>query len=196
MKSSYLRAGAALACALALSACGGSDGELGLGGSFSGVTKPGLVLQNNGGSDLAIPPTATGTGRFFFTELMETDSDYNVTVKSIPTNAEKCETFNNTGRVAFTISNVGIVCTIKTHALTGTVSGLTGNNLVLVNGADRIPVAAGATTFAMSRVNEDAPYGVAVLIQPDNQTCTVANGSGVMGANDVANVAVTCVNRT
>ena len=196
MKSSYLRAGAALACALALSACGGSDGDLVLGGSFSGVTKPGLVLQNNGGSDLAIAPTATGTGRFFFTELMETDSDYNVTVKSIPTNAEKCETFNNTGRVAFTINNVGIACTIKTHALTGTVSGLTGSNLVLVNGADRIAVAAGATTFAMSRVNEDANYGVAVLTQPDNQTCTVANGSGVMGANDITNVAVTCVNRT
>ena len=195
MKSSYLRAGAALACALALSACGGSDGDLGLGGEFFGVTKPGLVLQNNGGSDLAIAPTANGSGRFLFTELMETDSDYNVTVKSIPSNAEKCEPRMNTGKVAFTITTIDIVCTIKTHSLTGSVSGLTGNNLVLVNGADRIPVAAGATTFAMSRVNEDAPYGVAVLTQPDNQTCTVANGSGVMGANDVTNVAVTCVNR-
>lgn len=195
MKSSYLRAGAALACALALSACGGSDGDLGLGGSFSGVTKPGLVLQNNGGSDLTIAPTANGSGAFFFSQLQETDSDYNVTVKSIPSNAEKCEAFRNTGKVAFTINTVVIACTVKTHKLTGTVSGLTGSNLVLVNGADRIPVAAGATTFAMTPVNEDAPYGVAILTQPDNQTCTVANGSGVMGANDVNNVAIACVNR-
>jgi hypothetical protein len=76
------------------------------------------------------------------------------------------------------------------------VSGLTGANLVLVNGSDRVPVAAGATTFAMAKVNEDAPYGIAILTQPDNQTCTVANGTGVMGANDITNAAVTCGPRT
>ncbi|MFC0254157.1 hypothetical protein [Massilia consociata] len=195
MKSSNLRAGVALACALALSGCGGSDGDMFLGGEFAGVTKPGLVLQNNGGSDLPITPTGNGSGRFAFAELVETDSRYSVTVKSTPSNAEKCEVSNGTGKVAFDITNIYVYCTIKTHALTGTITGLTGN-LVLVNGSDRIPVAAGATTFAMSRVNEDAPYGVAILTQPDNQTCTVANGSGTMGTSDVSNVTVSCVNRT
>ena len=195
MKSSYLRAGAALACALVLSACGGGDGDLVVGGSFVGVTKPGLVLQNNGGSDLAIPPTANGSGQFYFPDLVETDDSYNVTVKSIPSNAQECKAVQNTGKVAFNINTVGIICTIKTHELKGTVSGLTGN-LVLVNGSDRVTVAPGATTFTMAKVNEDAPYGVAVLTQPDNQTCTVANGSGTVGANDITNVAVTCVNRT
>jgi hypothetical protein len=196
MKSSYLRAGAALACALALSACGGGDGDLVVGGSFSGVTKPGLVLQNNGGSDLTIAPSTTGVGTFFFPGLVETDSSYNVTIKSIPTNAIECKPFQNTGKVAFNITTVSIVCTIRPHQLKGTITGLTGNNLVLVNGADRVPVSAGATSFAMAQVNEDAPYGVAVLTQPDNQTCTVANGSGIMGANDVLNVAVSCGPRT
>lgn len=196
MKSSYLRAGAALACTLALSACGGSDGDLAIGGYFVGVTKPGLVLQNNGGSDLAIEPTGTGEGRFFFKDLVETDSDYNVTVKSIPSNASKCDAFQNKGRVAFSINTVQIVCTIRQHELKGSVSGLTGNNLVLVNGADRVPVPAGATSFTMAKVNEDAPYGVAILTQPDNQTCTIANGSGVMGQADVTNLAVTCGPRT
>ena len=195
MKSSYLRVGAALACALALTACGGGDGDLVVGGSFSGVTKTGLVLTNNGGADLVIAPTSTGSGTFYFPDLVETDSSYNIQVKSSPSNALECKPFNNTGKVAFNITTVAIVCTIKTHELKGTVSGLTGANLVLVNGSDRVPVAAGATTFAMAKVNEDAPYGIAILTQPDNQTCTVANGSGVMGANDVANVAVTCVNR-
>jgi len=192
MKSTYLRASAVLACALALSACGGSDGELGIGGSFAGVTKSGLVLTNNGGSDLAITPTADGRGTFFFKDLVETDSTYNVKVKSIPSNAVKCEEFNNTGRAAFTINNIGIVCTIKQHALTGKITGLTGANLVLVNGADRVPVPAGATSFAMAPVSEDSPYGVVVLTQPDNQTCTVTNGSGTMGENDVNSLAVTC----
>jgi hypothetical protein len=196
MKSSYLRAGAALACALALSACGGSDGDMYVGGRFTGVTKPGLVLQNNGGSDLAISPSNEGTGRFVFPTLVETDSNYNVTVKSIPSNAEKCVATENKGRVAFSIDTIRITCTIRQHELRGTITGLTGNNLVLVNGADRVPVAAGATAFAMAKVNEDAPYGVAVLSQPDNQTCTVTNGTGVMGSAAVTNVAVTCGPRT
>ena len=195
MKSLYLRAGAAMACALALTACGGSDGDLFVGGSFSGVTKTGLVLQNNGGSDLAVTPTSTGSGTFYFPNLVETDSSYNVTVKSIPSNAEKCEPFRNTGKVAFSIDTVVIVCTIRQHELKGTISGLTGN-LVLVNGADRVPVAAGSTSFVMAKVNEDAPYTVSVLTQPDNQTCTVANGSGTVGQADITNVAVSCGPRT
>jgi hypothetical protein len=195
MKSSYLRAGAALACALALSACGGSDGDLGIGGQFAGVTKPGLVLQNNGGADLTVDPTSTGTGTFFFPDLVETDSSYNVTIKSFPSNASTCEAFQNKGKVAFTITTVQILCTIRQHELKGTVSGLAGN-LVLVNGADRVAVAAGATSFAMAKINEVAPYGVSILTQPDNQTCTVANGSGVMGQADVTNVAVSCGPRT
>lgn len=196
MKSSYLRAGAALACALALSACGGGDGDLFIGGSFSGVTKPGLVLQNNGGSDLPVDPTSVGTGRFMFPDLVETDSSYNITVKSLPSNVEKCTVFSGTGKMAFSIDNVHVQCTIRQHELKGTVSGLSGNNLVLVNGADRVPVPAGATSFAMAKVNEDAPYGIVILTQPDNQTCTVANGTGTMGPNDVTNVAVTCGPRT
>jgi hypothetical protein len=196
MKSSTLLAGTALACALALSGCGGSDGDLYIGGSFAGVTKPGLVLQNNGGSDLTIAPTNNGTGTFVFEQLVETDSSYNVTVKSFPSNASGCVASQNTGKVAFNITTVQVVCTIRQHELKGTISGLTGNNLVLVNGTDRVPVAAGATSFAMAKINEDAPYAVGILTQPDNQTCTVANGAGTMGSSDVTNVTVTCGPRT
>lgn len=195
MKSSYLRAGAALACALALSACGGGDGDRVIGGSFSGVTKPGLVLQNNGGSDLVINPTNGGVGNFYFPDMVETDSDYNVTAKSFPSNAETCTVTNGKGKVAIDISNIFVACTIRKHELKGTVSGLAGN-LVLVNGSDRVALAPGATAFTMAKVDEDAPYGIAILTQPDNQTCTVANGTGTMGANDVTNVAVTCGPRT
>ena len=196
MKSSYLRAGAALACALALSACGGGDGDRVIGGTFSGVTKPGLVLQNNGGSDLPITPTGVGSGQFYFPDMVETDSDYNVTAKSFPSNAETCTVTNGKGRVAIDITNIHVACTIRQHELKGSVTGLTGNNLVLVNGSDRVAVAAGATSFTMAKVNEDAPYGIAILTQPDNQTCTVANGTGTVGQADVTNVTVTCGPRT
>ncbi|MFN3789162.1 hypothetical protein [Massilia sp.] len=196
MKSSYLRAGAALACALALSACGGGDGDRVISGSFSGVTRPGLVLQNNGGSDLVINPTNDGSGRFYFPDMVETDSDYNVTAKSFPSNAETCKVTNGKGKVAIDINTIYVECTIRQHELKGTVNGLTGNNLVLVNGSDRVAVPAGATSFTMAKVNEDAPYGVAVLTQPDNQTCTVANGSGTVGQAAITNVTVNCGPRT
>ncbi len=195
MKSSYLRAGAALACALALSACGGGDGDRVISGSFSGVTKPGLVLQNNGGSDLVINPTNGGIGNFYFPDMVETDSNYNVTAKSFPSNAETCTVTNGKGKVAIDINTIYVECIIRQHELKGTVTGLTGN-LVLVNGSDRVTVAPGATSFTMAKVNEDAPYGIAILTQPDNQTCTVANGSGTVGQADITNVTVTCGPRT
>ena len=193
MKSSYLRASAALACAVLLTACGGDDGQLLLGGQISGVTKPGMVLTNNGGSDYEIPVPSNGTGvtTFFFPERISSDDKYDVRVKSTPTNIEKCELFQNTGRAGFDVTTIQIACTFKTQALTGTVSNLK-NDLVLVNGSDRVPVPAGATTFSMARVAQDAPYGVSILANPAGQSCTIANGVGTMGAADVNNVTITC----
>lgn len=193
MKSSYLRASAALACAVLLTACGGDDGQLLLGGQISGVTKPGMVLTNNGGSDYEVPVPANGTGvtTFFFPTLISSDDKYDVRVKSTPTNVDKCELFQNTGRAGFDVTTIQIACSFKTQALTGTVSNLK-NELVLVNGSDRVTVPAGATTFAMARVAQDAPYGVSILTNPAGQGCTIANGVGTMGPADVNNVTVTC----
>jgi hypothetical protein len=193
MKSSYLRASAALACAVLLTACGGDDGQLLLGGQIAGVTKPGMVLTNNGSSDYEIPVPSNGTGvtTFFFPTRISSDDKYDVRVKSTPTNIEKCELFQNTGRAGFDVTTIQIACTFKTQALTGTVSNLK-NDLVLVNGSDRVPVPAGATTFSMARVAQDAPYGVSILANPAGQSCTIANGVGTMGAADVNNVTITC----
>jgi len=193
MKSSYLRASAALACAVLLTACGGDDGQLLLGGQISGVTKPGMILTNNGGSDYEVPVPSNGTGvsTFFFPTLISSDDKYDVQVKSKPTNVDQCTLFQNTGRAGFDVTTIQIACTFKTQALTGTVSNLK-NELVLVNGSNRVTVPAGATTFAMARVAQDAPYGVSILANPAGQSCTIANGVGTMGAADVNNVTVTC----
>jgi len=195
MKSSYLRASAALACAVLLTACGGDDGQLLLGGTISGVTKPGMVVTNNGGSDYEIPVPTNGTSStpFFFPTRISSDDKYDVRVKSVPSNVEisTCKYLYNTGRAGFDVTTIQIACEFKTQALGGTVSNLKGQ-LILVNGSDRVTVPAGATTFAMARVAQDAPYGVSVLTNPANQSCTVANGVGTMGSADVNNVTVTC----
>lgn len=190
MKSSFLRAGVAMACALGLAACGGGAGDVYLSGSVSGVTKDGLVLQNNGGSDLTVQ---AGAQMFTFTNLIGVDSDYDVTVKSSPPNAT-CVVTNGKGNAnGFNVGSVVVTCTIFTHALGGSINGLTAGGLVLVNGADRIPVDAGATSFKMTPVQEDAPYGITVLQQPAGLACSVANGTGTMLKADINDVKITCV---
>ena len=192
MIRSPLRAGLALACALSLSACGGGDGDLFLSGQARGVTQPGLVLTNNGGSDLAI----NQSGPFSFPELVETDSRYFIEVKSVPPNVEKkedCVVSNPTGRAVFNVNNILVECTIRRRELSGTITGLgAASGLVLVNGTDRVEVPANATTFRMAPVSEESPYGVSVLQQPGGRNCTVENGSGRMTPAGTTNVAVRC----
>jgi hypothetical protein len=210
MKSSILRSGVALACALGLAACGGGDGDLPLSGSVYGVskdgtpvqlTKEGLVLQNNGGDDTVVPAPYTS---FAFSKNVSTDDEFNITVKSRPSNTEKCEVNNAKARANYyTVQQISVICTVKSHRLVATVNGLTVGGLVLVNGTDRQPVPAGATSVEMASVTEDGAYGVTVLTQPQDltnpnapkkQVCTVTNGTGTMGdADSIGKVVVNCV---
>ena len=195
MIRSPLRAGIALACALSLSACGGSSGNLYISGTAINVTKPGLVLTNNGGDDLAVD----ASGRFTFSKLVDTDAGYNVQVKSVPTNVEKkedCIVIRGSGKAVFSVSDIEVICTIRSHALGGTIIGLAGaSNLVLVNGSDRKDIAPAATatqTFAMAPVPEDSAYGISILRQPDGRTCTVEKPSGKMLTADINDIVVRC----
>jgi hypothetical protein len=197
MIRSPLRAGLALACALSLSACGGGDGNLYVGGSVVGNTKAGLVLTNNDGPRLEVPAGATS---FVFKELVETDSTYNVKVVASPDNTQPttaggtdgCQVVpgTGTGKAVFNVSTVRIVCTLKTYPLTARITGPHPGTLELVNGADRKAVAPTDATVQMTEIAENAVYGLAVL-KSEGQTCTIANGSGTM-ATAGATVDVTC----
>jgi len=195
MNNSILRAGVALACAASLAACGGGNtGTLYLAGTVSGVTQDGLVLQNNGGSDLVV---AAGATSFQFKDLVPSDSIYNVTIKdngaARPANTESCSVKNGSGNTGlYSVNSVQVVCVITTHPLTGTVTGVTGKpGLILANGPNQVPVTTDGV-FEMARVSLGYAYGVTVLQQPTGATCTVANGVGTI-AGPVSNVAVTCV---
>ena len=203
MIRSPLRAGLALACALSLSACGGGDGEFYLGGYVYGINKGNLVLSNNG-KDVTI----TNAGEFYFPDLVDADSNYDITVKSVPDNIAspaECKITGGKGKATFNISTIIVNCTINTHELGGTVTGLAGANapLVLVNGSDRVEIAPAALpagtapasvpqTFAFAKVAEDAKYGVVILSQPTDRRCEITNGNGTMAKANITNVQVTC----
>lgn len=202
MKSLYLRSGLALACALGLTACGGGDDNIQLGGVVTGLTKNGLEIQNNGGPPLAIPAFAS---TFAFPALIGSDSDFNITIKTQPASST-CEVINGNGKSgAFGVFSVEIRCVTFSFDLGGSISGLDSAGLVLINGRDRQSIPAGATSFTMTkfqadgktyesgRVPDGQPYGITVLQQPAGRICSVANGTGTMGGSAITNVAVTCI---
>ncbi len=77
-----------------------------VGGTVSGLSGAGLVLQNNGGDNLAI----SSIGPFTFAAKLADGSGYNVTVKTQPT-GQACTTGANTGTIAgANITNVTVQC--------------------------------------------------------------------------------------
>ena len=165
-----------------------------VGGNVSGLSGSGLVLEDNGADDLTVP----GSGTFAFATALQAGAPYAVTVKTQPTNpAQTCSVTGASGAVgAANVTGVAVSCSTNTYTVGGSVSGLIGSGLALAdNGGDALDVSAdGSFTFA-TPVASGAAYAVTVTAQPGNpsQACTVANGAGMVGAANVANVSVACV---
>lgn len=177
---------------------GGNSGPFTVGGTVTGLTGTGLVLQDNGGDNLTI----TASGAFTFATKIASGAKYAVTVLTQPSNpVQTCSVTGSTGSgtVSANVTTVAVTCTTNavTATIGGTVSGLVANTSVILqdNGGDSLTVTAnGAFTFKTPVTGPTDAYAVTVLTQPTspNQICTVANGSGTASAN-VTNVAVSCV---
>ena len=164
-----------------------------IGGTLAGLTGSGLVLQDNAGNDLRV---AAGGGTFSFSTPIASGATYQVTVKTQPTApSQTCAVTAATGTVvSANITNVVVTCTTNAYFIGGSIAGLTGSGLVLrdESGDDlSLPPTAVGFGFA-TRVASGATYSVTVKTQPSGQSCTVANGTGTMGAADVTNIVVNC----
>lgn len=194
MKRLTLRAGLALLCASTLAACGGGSGSLVLQANISGLTKDGLILAN-GSENLTVPAYTTIAQ---FTKLVNADDTYDIRIQQQPTHAN-CVLKNNKQKAnVYTVVQPQVICTTDSYAFGGTITGLTGTGLVLVNGSDQVavlpPATPGATVsfqFA-TKVADGAAFGVTVLAQPSGQVCTVANNTGTMPSGPYNNLVVTC----
>jgi hypothetical protein len=164
-----------------------------IGGTVSGLRGSGLVLQKNGGDDLAI----AGDGSFTFRTKQASATDYTVTVRTQPINlSQTCTVGHDRGKVGSgDINNVAVTCAVNTFAVGGTVTGLLGSGLVLSNnGGDDVAVNADGTFQFKTKLASGAGYNVTVRTQPSNptQACTVGSPSGNVGNGDVATVVVSC----
>ncbi len=81
---------------------------------------------------------------------------------------------------------------VNSYTVGGSVTGLSGAVLLQNSGGDDLSVSSdGSFTFA-TPVNAGAAYAVTILIQPEGQTCTVSESTGVIASGNISNVVVTC----
>ena len=196
-----LAVGLAISALIEITGCGGSAGggttpppptTYTIGGTVSGLTGTGLVLQDNGGNNLAV----SASGSFTFSTAVASGAAYSVTVLTQPT-GQSCTVTNGSGTASANVTNVQVACSNlppTTYTIGGTVSGLTGTGLVLQdNGGNNLAVSASGSFTFSTAVASGSTYSVTVLTQPTGQSCTVTNGSGTASAN-VTNVQVACSN--
>ncbi len=162
-------------------------------GTVVGLMGRGLVLQNNGGDDV----TVNADGEFRFRDKLATGADYNVTVRTPPSDPnQECSVTNPRGRIGNAdVGNVVVSCSTADFSIGGTVQRLEGSGLVLRNnGGDELTIDSNGTFRFDTALPTGARYDVTVAEQPrnPNQTCSVSNRSGSVGSTNVTNIVVDC----
>jgi hypothetical protein len=165
-------------------------------GTVNGLMGHGLVLQNNGADDLAV----NGDGTFRFPTKLASGAQYNVTVRTQPSDpTQSCTVNNPRGTIGNgDVGNVVVSCSTADFTIGGTVSNLEGSGLVLRNnGGDDLTIDANGAFHFDTALPGGAHYDVKIAEQPrnPNQTCTVERGVGTVGSSNVTDIAVTCETR-
>ncbi|HZT01058.1 MAG TPA: beta-propeller fold lactonase family protein [Steroidobacteraceae bacterium] len=183
---------AAAIVALALAACGGGGGsspppsnggggnpppavQYSIGGSVTGLTGTGLVLQDNGGDNLAI----SGNGPFTFATKINSGSAYNVTVMTQPSNpAQTCTVANGSSTASADVTNVAVSCTNSVQAGTTGKFAYTADNAGGKIYAYAIDQTSGALTPVSGSPYADGTAPAAVSLAPNGKFAFSASDNG------------------
>src|ERR1700722_12700455 len=110
---------------------GGSSSPSGtytVGGTVTGMTGSGLVLQDNSGDNLPI----TANGAFVFHTAITKGNAYSVTVLTQPTSpVQTCTVGSGGGTSSVNVTSVLVTCGSSTATISVSVTGLAGSGLVL-----------------------------------------------------------------
>ena len=169
-----------------------ADPTVAIGGTVFGLIGTGMVLENEGGDDLAI----TQNSLFRFATQLPANAPYAVTIKTQPSSpTQTCSVSGGTGTTGTSdVFSVVVNCDTNAYTLGGTVTGLVGTVVVQDEGGSDLTLSANGTyAFPVPR-KSGAPYAVTVKTQPSGptQVCTVANGSGTITNASVSNVSIAC----
>lgn len=138
---------------------------------------------------------SNGNGTFDMPQAVAEGESYNLIVKGAKDYGLTCSIQNDAGVMGTQdITNVDVTCSGISHAVSGSVTGLTTDGLILrANGALRINVAANANNFDFGKAfAENGWYSVYIEQQPSGQFCTLQNESGIINTTDINSVSVNC----
>lgn len=164
-----------------------------VGGSVSGLAGGEVVLQLNGGEDLAVK----ADGRFKFPKPLAKGAAYAVTVKTSPTSPvrQTCTVGQGGGSIAGApVNNVAVTCTTNSYAVGGTVTGLSGKGLVLeLKGVKEVEIAKnGNFVFPDTRLPDGSDYRVGIKATPAKQRCEIDAINTAPDRDTINIVAVKC----
>lgn len=158
------------------------------GGTVSGLV--GTVVLKNNGSDLLV---ISSNGAFTFNTPVAQGGTYSVTVPAQPA-TQTCTVANGTGTMGgANVTSIAVTCAMNAYTAGGTVSGLNGTVTLQNNGTNGTPLSTNGSFTFSTPIADGSSYDATVQTQPAEQTCTVTNGSGTMGAANVTSVSVNCV---
>src|SRR5205807_5688938 len=168
-----------------------------IGGTVSGVQGSGLVLQDNGGDNLAV--SGSGNISFTFATPLAGGITYTVTIFTQPSNpGQTCSVSNGSGTANGNVTNIQVVCPQTGFTIGGTLVGLVngpGDTIELLNnGGDNIFVTGNNTPFVFpTPVTAGGAFDVSGFVGPTSQPqgCSLFNYKGVATGN-VSNVIVDC----
>ncbi len=169
-----------------------------VGGTVSGLASGAELTLDNNGEPLVID----ANGSFVFPTALAHDAGYLVTVAAQPTApSQTCTVSAGSGQIdADDVSDIAVECTTNTFAIGGEVAGLAAGNSVILqlNNDATVTVSANAGFTFPDALEDGSAYAVTVLENPTapDQSCTVANGDGVLSGSNIDDVLVTCATNT
>jgi hypothetical protein len=171
----------------------GGTPEFDVGGAISGLLGSGLVIEDlESGQTLNLnAPDSV----YAFT--LAEGAAYDIQVQTQPGAPQQtCTVANASGVVSGAdVTNVDISCTTDSFNVGGSINGLAGSGLALieVDSGQTLSIAAMDVSYAFS-LEDGSSYDIQIQTQPGapQQSCTVVNPTGVVNGADVTNVQVNC----
>lgn len=174
---------------------------LSIGGTVSGLSGDGLVLDLNGGEQTLV--INSGATTFTFDQPLEDGSSYVVSVSGQPDSdpAQECAVSQASGTInGSDVNGVAVNCEIATYMIRGTISGFDNDDasmeLVVNDWEQALTVSwAGTTEFEFPDPVEDGfEYEVSLHLPPDSiMDCTISNRIGTVSGANVEDIHVDCV---
>lgn len=156
-----------------------------VGGTISGLTSSGLILQLNGANNLSV---ASGATTFTFPTALAPGASYAVTEEQ-PPNGESCTITAGSGTSTVNVTSVKVACSVVSaaYSISGNISGLatSGLHLQFYATGQRLSVTAGSTTYTYPGVPTGTDVAMDVITPLEWQVCAPNSGnySGPINAN-------------